>query len=66
MKVRTLIEELSKLNGDLDLILQIDQEGNGYEEVRGIEECSFDGDSALHPDDLEEGVEYEKRAVIYP
>lgn len=32
MKVKDFIKELEKLNPELDLYLQIDQEGNGYEE----------------------------------
>lgn len=66
MKVKDLIAELQKLNPELDVILQRDSEGNGYESCRGAEETMLNEDGeALHPDDYEEyGVS--KGVVIYP
>ena len=37
MKVRELIEELQKLDGDLPLIAQKDGEGNGFSPVEGVD-----------------------------
>lgn len=37
MKVRELIEELKAIDPELEVYLQIDQEGNGYNKVRGAD-----------------------------
>lgn len=37
MKVKDLIMELSKLDSDASVYLQIDPEGNGHYEVRGVD-----------------------------
>ena len=66
MKVKELIEELQKLDPELDVILQKDEEGNGFNLCGGVEETMLnDNDEALHSDDYEEyGVR--KGVVIYP
>jgi len=37
MKVKELIEKLLKLDGDTDIILQKDSEGNGYSPLDGVD-----------------------------
>ena len=37
MKVKDLIKQLQDLNPNSEVILQTDQQGNGYESVRGAE-----------------------------
>ncbi len=46
MKVKELMELLKDYDEDAEVLLQSDQEGNGYQEIRGAEEDShfFDGD----------------------
>lgn len=78
MKVKELIEQLKDLDPELDLYLQIDQEGNGYEEVRGCDtDCVMIGDSVYSTDwsadeadmDEDEWAEIKngpKIALIYP
>lgn len=41
MKVKELIEELSKIDPELDVVLQIDPEGNGYREVNGVDDLGL-------------------------
>lgn len=41
MKIKELIEKLSKLNPDATIILQKDSEGNGYSPLYDIEECIY-------------------------
>lgn len=38
MKVKELIEELSKLDPEWLVVLQRDEEGNGYEVLRGVDD----------------------------
>jgi len=45
MTVKELKKELAKFPDDMELVLQIDPEGNGYHEVRGI-----DGDGIMTED----------------
>ncbi len=79
MTVKELIEQLSAYPGDTLVILQEDQEGNGYGSVRGAEEAqamTYDNGwswETLHPQDIEDG-EYDQDTidsstpvvVIYP
>lgn len=46
MKVKDLIELLKEYDEDAEVVLQSDQEGNGYQELRGADEDSylFEGD----------------------
>lgn len=44
MTVNELIKQLKELPGDLQVILQIDPEGNGYDTIRGVEFCIADKD----------------------
>lgn len=41
MNVKELIEELSKLDPEAQVILQRDPEGNGYSPISGAEEAPF-------------------------
>jgi len=43
MKVKELLEELSNINPESDVFLQVDSEGNGYNELRIV-----DGDAFFH------------------
>jgi hypothetical protein len=78
MKVKDLLEQLKDLDPELDLYLQIDQEGNGYEEVRGVDpdnvmvgdsmystDWSAD-DACMDEDEWEELKNGPKCAVIFP
>lgn len=47
MKVKDVIEELKKCDPESECMLQEDSEGNGYEELRGI-----DNNSVRHDDDI--------------
>lgn len=66
MKVADLVEMLLQLDQDLDVIIQKDSEGNGYEPVRGVEETMINEyGEALHPEDYKEhGVN--QAVVIFP
>lgn len=66
MRVKELIESLSKMDPDLPIVLQVDPEGNGYYKLRGAEETMLDVDGfAVHPDDhAEYGVK--KGVVVFP
>lgn len=44
MKVRDLMHELAKLDPDLEVVFQVDAEGNGYERPRGVEADELDDD----------------------
>jgi len=39
MKVKDLINQLTKFDSEAEVILQKDAEGNGYEECCGVAEC---------------------------
>jgi hypothetical protein len=41
MKVKDLIEQLSKLDPDANVVLQKDSEGNGYSPCAGAEEALY-------------------------
>jgi hypothetical protein len=53
MKVKELIEELQKLNGESEVVLQRDAEGNGYSPL-----CGVDGESIYVPDSTWSGQVY--------
>ena len=73
MKVKELISELQALDQEAEVILQKDQEGNGYEEVRGaeivwyIQEQLLDGFIYDTKEEAEDsGDNPIKGVVIYP
>lgn len=77
MKVKDLIEQLSVLDPELDVILQADAEGNGYKRACGATEVYYDGDEpdfGFVYDSIEEmkfHLEYDdaepvKAAVVWP
>jgi hypothetical protein len=76
MKIKSLIkhlEELYKIHGNISVILQSDQEGNYYHEVRGAEACYTDDDLEINYSSEEDVIEDEfdpedfiQRIVIYP
>lgn len=61
------LQELLEEHGDINVILQADQEGNYYESLRGAEFTYYDGDQDT-VDDLEEAEEggYHPVIVVYP
>lgn len=74
MKVKELIAELQKLDGELPLIAQRDGEGNGYSPVSGVDaedafyiaSSTWSGDVYTAEDLEHEEVTGEPCAVIYP
>lgn len=73
MKVKELIQELQALDPDAEVILQKDQEGNGYEEIRGAQpiwyikdQLSDDGVYDTKEEAEDEGDNPIKGVVIYP
>jgi hypothetical protein len=49
MKVRDLIEALSKVDPDLEVVLAQDEEGNGYGKLRDIDDnFSINRDNEVH------------------
>ncbi len=80
MKVSKLIKQLQKLDPNSEVILQVDEEGNGYSPVRGVEEAIQDengtvydprwsaSDGCLEDDEWEE-IKADKKlrvAIVYP
>lgn len=69
MTVKELRKRLKDLPGDMEIVLQVDEEGNGYNYLRCVDECIFDGDSCWSLDwsadeagwDLEEDWEIYKK-----
>lgn len=61
------LQELLEEHGDINVILQADQEGNYYENVHGAEFTYYDGDESTF-DNAEEAEENLANAVIviYP
>lgn len=41
MKVRDLIEALQELDPELEVVLQKDDEGNGYRRMHGVDDDAF-------------------------
>lgn len=75
MKVVKLIAELRKLDPELEVMFQGDQEGNYFESIRGVDEdCFWDAENqtVLTESEVEElreegeEREFPKVAVIYP
>lgn len=71
MKIKELIEELSKLDPELPVIVARDQEGNGFSELGCIEvskytEDSYDQVEVHHPDDWDDNPESKACLVIWP
>lgn len=73
MKIKELIEILSEMNPELEVILQKDPEGNGYSPLAGAEvgeylpTSTYSGES-IHPDDLgdlEEETLEKLQTVVY-
>jgi len=50
MKVSELIERLKEFDGDLDVYLQEDPEGNGFDILYYISEGVWDGDTMYDPE----------------
>jgi hypothetical protein len=48
MKVSKLIKQLQKLDPNSEVILQVDEEGNGYSPVRGVEEAIQDENGTVY------------------
>lgn len=48
MKVKDLIEQLQKMPNDADIIVSIDEEGNGFTEVMSAVECLYDPDDVYY------------------
>lgn len=76
MKVKELIETLSKLDPETLVVLQKDSEGNGYSPAAGMEEavyfaCNKWCGECPHPEDLKDMDEEElskgqKAVVLWP
>ena len=79
MTVKELKEELANLPDDMELVLQIDPEGNGYHTVRGIDcdcimtddgECyaaDWSADEAcMDEDEWKEFLKKPRVGVVYP
>lgn len=79
MNVKELKKELENLPDDMELVLQIDSEGNGYEQVRGIDPNGIetpDGDiydrrwsaddACMEEDEWEEIKKLPSKGIIYP
>jgi hypothetical protein len=79
MTVKELKEQIANLPDNMELVLQIDSEGNGYHPVRGIDpdgimtddgECydaSWTADEAcMEEDEWEEFKKKSRVGVVYP
>lgn len=81
MKIRDLIEELQNLDPNLEVLLQADAEGNGYDSLRCVEQVAFykDGreytvynldwssdDCCLEPEEWEHLKKNSKALVLAP
>lgn len=75
MKVKDLIEQLSELDPELDVLLRGDAEGNYYKRVCAATEVYYDGDdpdlefvysSIEEMEDDYSDVEPVKAAVVWP
>ena len=80
MKVSKLIKQLQKLDPNSEVILQVDEEGNGYSPVRGVEEAIQDENGTVYDprwsasdccleDDGWEEIKADKKlrvAIVYP
>jgi hypothetical protein len=61
MKVKELIEQLSEMDPELEVILQKDAEGNGYSPLAGSDgDCVYEAESTYHgnvygSEDVEDG-----------
>lgn len=56
MKVRQLIKQLEELDPELDILLQDDDEGNGYRPLRGVngDNTGYNGETCHY--DIEVGI----------
>lgn len=68
--VGTLITWLSEMPKDTPVILQLDEEGNGYHNLHGVEIAHAEDASAydievVHPDDIEDDSEYDEVVIIF-
>lgn len=79
MKIKELMDELGKLNPDMEVMLQIDSEGNGYNQCAGADGDAIYKDGEMYStvwsaedcclDEEEWKVMKEKEprcAVLYP
>jgi hypothetical protein len=66
MNVRELIEELSNLDGDLEIIVSSDEEGNSFNNLYSVETATCyrgaDGIELVHPDDRD-NYDYDEDAL---
>lgn len=73
MKVKELLEQLKSYDPEFDVIIQIDEEGNGYIPVRGIDsDCMYYEGECYGAQDEEYVNEFEDMGfkpnciVVYP
>lgn len=82
MKVKDLIAELQKLDGEMQCIMQKDSEGNGYGPLEGVDaECIYVADRCqgevfntsysaedadMEPEDWAEVLQLPRCVVLYP
>ena len=65
MKVRELIEELSKLNPEFDVIMQKDGEGNSYSPCAGVDITHYMPETTWSGEVSDETPD-KNAAVLYP
>lgn len=66
MKVHTLIQKLMEVDPEMEILLQIDPEGNGYHDVWGVEEKSMDKNEHYWEEVFDEDEYSERMLIIYP
>lgn len=72
MKLGKLLDQLSKLDPELKVVLQLDPEGNGYSPCDGSDKCWWNGmdNEALSEEDREycgyRKSELQECVVLYP
>lgn len=78
MKVRDLIVELTKMNQELDIILQKDSEGNGYSLISWADpDCIYEdgevwsiywtaNDACMDAEEWQEFLKKDRCCVLYP
>jgi len=66
MNVKQLIDELSVLNPNLEVVVAEDEEGNGFEFLGDVIISKFDksGMETVHPDDVDEWDQDELITVV--
>lgn len=69
MKIKKLIEELSKEDGDLDIIMSRDGEGNGFSPLSSLGDGLYVADSTYsgeiyNLDEAEDAGEEAKKVIV--